>query len=222
MWKAILQTVKATFPVIAGCLISALCNQSYSQQWVIADKNNTRPEVKRQFTSPAMVTSVSVKKFNGYNEISWNALSEQNTRKFIVEYSFDGTDFLAAGEALSFNGFYNLKHYTLDTRPVLYRIRTEELNGKFSYSSLILMDGIDVPVVKIYPTVVTGNTLNAEAALPVERITITSEDGRSVFARDLNGVRDFIPLTIPALNKGMYFITFYGNGWKTTSKFLIS
>jgi len=222
MWKAILQNVKATFPVIAGYLISALCNnQSYAQQWVIAEKNNTRPEVKRQFSSPAMVSSVNVRKFNGYNEINWSALNEQDTRKFIVEYSFDGIDFMSAGEALAYNGFYNLKHYILDTRPVLYRIRTEELNGKFSYSSVILLDGIEIPVVKIYPTVVTGSTLNADAAFPVERMDIVSTDGKRVFARDLNGARDYIPLTIPALNKGMYFITFYGNGWKTTAKFLI-
>ena len=223
MWKAILQTVKATFPVIAGCLISALCtDHSYAQQYVIADKNNTRPEVNRQLSSPALVSSVAAKKFNGYNEINWSALSEQDTRRFIVEYSFDGIDFLSAGQALSSNGVYSLKHYTSDTRPVLYRIRIEELNGKFSYSSIILMDGIDIPIVKVYPTVITGNTINADAAFPVERISIVSEDGKLVFAKDLNGARDFIPLTIPALTRGMYFITFYGNGWKTTSKFLIS
>ena len=223
MWKAILQTVKATFPVIAGCLISALCNnQSYAQQWVIADKNNTRPEVNRQLSYPAMVSAVGIKKFNGYNEINWTALSEQGTRKFIVEYSFDGIDFLSAGEVLSSNGLYNLKHYTSDTRPLLYRIRIEELSGKFSYSSIILLDGIDIPVVKVYPTVVTGNELRADAAFPVERIAIVSTEGRQLFVKDLNGARDFIPLTIPSLNKGIYFITFYGNGWKSTSKFLVS
>jgi hypothetical protein len=223
MWKAILQTVKATFPVIAGCLISALCNdQAFAQQYLIADKNNTRPEVNRQLSSPALVISVTAKKWNGYNEINWNAFSEQDTRKFIVEYSYDGIDFQTAGEALSSNGVYSLKHHTLDLRPLLYRIRIEELNGKFSYSSLVLMDGVEVPVVKIYPTVVSGNAMNADAAFPVERISITTTDGRMVFAKDLNGARDFIPITLPYFSRGMYFITFYGNGWKSTSKFLVS
>jgi len=223
MWKAILQTVKATFPVIAGCMISALCtDQSFAQQNIIADKNNTRPEVNRQLTTPAMVTSIEAKKLNGINEINWNAFAEQDTRKFIVEYSYDGKDFLSAGEALSSNGVYSLKHHTLDTRPVMYRIRIEELNGKFSYSSMILLDGVDIPVVKVYPTVVSGNAINADAAFPVERISIVSTDGRQVFAKDLNGASDFIPLTIPYLSRGMYFITFFGNGWKSTSKFLVS
>src|SRR5205085_6175631 len=150
MWKAILQPVKATFPLIAGFLISALSNHpSLAQQFVIADKNNTRPEVSRQMSIPAMVSGVATDRFNGYNEINWRAYSEQDTRKYIVEYSYDGIDFSSAGEALSSNGIYSLKHYTLDPRPLLYRIRIEELNGKFSYSSLILMEGIEIPVVKI-------------------------------------------------------------------------
>ena len=222
MWKAILQNVKATFPAIAGCLVSALCiNNSYAQQFVIADKNNTRPEVNKQFSSPAMVSTFTVKKFNALNEITWTAFREQDTRQFIVEFSYDGIDFSSAGEVLSSTGVYTFKHQTLDPRPVLYRIRVEELNGKFSYSSLILLDGIDIPVVKVYPTVVKGNAVNADAAFPVERVAILSTDGRQVFAKDLNGARGFIPLTIPPLNKGMYFITFFGNGWKTTSKILV-
>lgn len=223
MWKEILRKVKATFPVLTGFLISALCNQnSFAQQYIIADKNNTRPEVTRQLSSPAMITGVGARKSNGFNEINWNAFSEKDTRKFIVEYSYNGIDFESAGEVVSSNGVYSLKHHTLDPRPVLYRIRIEELNGRFTYSSLILMDGIDIPIVRVYPTVVKGNALNADAAFPVERISIAATDGRQVFAKDLNGAKDFIPLVIPAFNPGMYFITFYGNGWKSTSKFLVN
>jgi len=84
------------------------------------------------------------------------------------------------------------------------------------------MDGIDIPVVKVYPTVVTGNIINVDAAFPVERLTVVSTDGRQVFSKDLNGVSDFIPITIPYLSRVMYFITFYGSGWKSTSKFMVS
>src|SRR5258706_6087338 len=169
-----------------------------------------------------MITAVDAKKGNGVNENNWRAFSEQDTRKFIVEYSYNGIDFLSAGEALSSDGIYSLRHQTLDPRPVVYRIRIEEMSGRFSYSSLILMDGIDIPIVKVYPTVISGNVINANAAFPVERIAVVAQDGKQVFAKDLNGARDFIPLTIPALGHGMYFITFYGNGWKSTSKFLVS
>jgi hypothetical protein len=223
MWKAILPTVKATFPVITG-LFSAfiIINPLYSQQNIIADKDNTRPETTRKYSSPARITSFAATKFNGYNEIQWSALAEQNTRKFIVEYSFDGVNFQSAGQAISATGAYNLKHHILDTRPLLYRIRVEELSGKFYYSDNILLGGIEVLPVKIYPTIITGDVVNVNAYFPVERIAVVSTDGHQVMAKDLNGARDLIRVTLPALNKGLYWITFYGNGWKTTDKFIVS
>jgi hypothetical protein len=222
MWKAILQTVKATFPLIAGCIISTFYTQSiHAQQNIIANKDNTRPETNRQVNSPAIVTAFSAKKFNGYNEINWQSVSEQSTRKYIVEYSYDGLDFQSAGQVLSTNGTYNLKHYTLDTRPLVYRIRMEELSGKTYYSSLFFLDGISVSPVQVYPTIVTGNVINVNAGVPLERVIVLSPDGQQLFAKELNGARDFIQIALPSLNKGMYFISFYGNGWRTTTKFMI-
>jgi len=223
MRKAILQTVKATFPLLAGFFISTLYIQpSFAQQYIIANKDNTRPETSRQNSSPAIITSFKAEKFNGYNEISWTALSEQGTRKFIVEYSADAVNFQSAGQVLSTDGKYIFKHYTQDTRPLIYRVKIEELTGKFSYSPEIVLDGKEIPPVSIYPTIVTGSVINANAELPVQRLTITSVDGQQQFAKDLNGVSNFIPIVIPALGKGIYFITFYGNGWKSSSRFLIS
>jgi hypothetical protein len=223
MRKAILQIVKATFPLMTGCFISTLCFQfSFAQQNIIANKDNTRPETSRQTSSPAFITSFKAEKFNGYNEISWTALSEQGTRKFIVEYSADAVNFQSAGQVLSTDGKYFLKHYTQDTRPLAYRIKIEELTGKFSHSPEIVLDGREILPVSIYPTIVTGSVINANAVLPVERLIITSADGQQQFAKDLNGVRDFIPIVIPSLGKGIYFITFYGNGWQSVSRFLIS
>jgi len=222
MWKAILPPVKATFPVIAVLFIINFCSfLSYGQQYIIANKDNTRPEVTRNSSSPVAITSFTAAAFNGYNEIQWSALSEQNSRKFIVEYSSDGINFQSAGHVISANGIYNLKHYTFDTRPLLYRIRIEELNSKFYYSDNIMLGGIDIEPVKIYPTIVTGSIINANAGFPIERITVTSTDGRQMFAKDMNGVKDFIPVAIPSLNKGMYLMTFYGNNWKSTTKFMI-
>lgn len=221
MRKDILQTVKATFPIIVVFLSTLYLNPSFAQQNIIANKDNTRPEVTRQFNSPAIVSSFVATKYNGYNEVQWRAAGEQSTRKFIVEYSYDGINFQSAGEVLSANGTYDLKHYTLDSRPLLYRVRIEDLGGKLYYSDAILLDGTGVPPVKIYPTNVTGNVINANAGFPIERVIIVSSDGQQMFAKDLNGVRDFIPINIPSLNRGMYFIIFYGSGWKSTEKFVV-
>lgn len=223
MWKAILQRVKATFPAIAGCLISTLCiNQSYAQQYVIANKDNTRPETRRQFEPlPARVFTFTANRFNGYNEIQWNAAREQDTRRYIVEYSYDSYNFQSAGQVIAINGVYDLKHYTSNTRPALYRVRIEDLTGKFYYSENVFLNGRDILPVTIYPTVVTGNIVNANTFFPVERISVVSVSGQEVFAKDMNGANEFLKINIPSLSKGWYVITFYGNGWKTASKFMV-
>ena len=224
MWKAILQKVKATFPVAAG-LFSALClnNPSTAQQYIIANKDNTRPETTRQYNqnNSARVTTLTATRFNGYNDIAWSSLSDQGTSKFIVEYSWDGVDFQTAGQVVSLNGQYNLKHYTLDTRPVLYRLRTENINGPATFSQVVLLDGNAIPAIKVYPTNVTGNIINVDAGLPLERVVITSLNGQQMYAKELNGATDLIQINIPTLNHGLYLVTFYGNGWKTTSKITI-
>jgi hypothetical protein len=220
MWKAILQPVKATFPLVAGLFSTFISTPSYSQQNIIANKDNTRPET-RQYDPPARITAFTATRFNGYNELMWNSISDLHTARFIVEYSVDGVNFQSAGQVIPTNGANDLKHYTSDTRPFLYRIHMEDIHGRSYYSSNILLDGIDVPPVKIYPTTVTGNVLNANAGFPVERVIIVSSSGQQVLAKDMNGVNDFFQITIPSLNRGLYLVTFYGDGWKSTAKFMV-
>ena len=111
MWKAILQRAKATFPLAIG-LLSTLCSiPALSQQTLISNKDQTRPEMVRQFAPlPARVFTFSAPRFNGYNDIQWTATREQATRKFIVEYRYDGVNFQTAGQAMSADGLYQLKH----------------------------------------------------------------------------------------------------------------
>lgn len=223
MRKAILQTVKAAFPVIAGFISTFIFSDPlYGQQFVIADKDNTRPEQDRVYPMPVVTLSTfNVDRNGNYNEIRWTAMNESNARRYIIEYSLDGTDFQTAGDVLVSGKPYLFKHTLIDNRPVLYRIRTEHINGRSYYSTPFLLDGIDRSPVQVYPTIVTGNIVNVNAVWPVERINISSMDGVQVFAKDVNGQNNFIPVAIPSLSKGVYFITFYGNGWNTTSKFLI-
>ncbi len=223
MWKAILRPVKATIPLIVG-LLATLCNNipGYSQQNLIANKDQTRPESASQFApSPALVFTFSATRFNGYNDIQWKASREQATRKFIVEYSYDGNNFQTAGQVLSADGVYELKHYILNDQPILYRVRIEDLDGQFHYSDNVFLNGRDILPVTIYPTVVTGNIVNVNAHFPVQRVTIVSAEGQQVFAKDINGAEEYMKINIPNLGKGWYMITFYGNGWKSTSKFMV-
>ena len=220
MRKMILQLVKATFPIAAG--FSTLISSAYSQQNIIAGKDDTHPEIAAQQFSPAKIYKLSAVQMHGYNEVQWSAVAEEDTRRFIVEYSVDGINYQSAGELTPLAGNYSLKHYTLDTRTFLYRIKMEKKDGRFFNSIDFLLDGVDIAPVKIYPTIVEGNTLNLRMAFPVHRMSIIALDGKQVMAKDLGGVVGTTQGLIPALSKGQYLVTFYGNGWRSTEKFMIA
>ena len=208
---------EAGFPLLAGFLF-ILSSPLYAQQHIIVNKDNTRPETGSQAIS-AFVTSLETTRHNGYNEIQWFAVEKDASHKFFIEYSLDGINFLSAGQVLSNTGIYNHKHYIRDARPLFYRVRIEGSAGKSTYSNPIFIDGIGIAPVQIYTTMIQGNIVNANAQLPVEKVTIVSVNGTQVFTKDINGSKDFIPIAIPSLGRGFYFITFYGNGWKSTSRF---
>jgi hypothetical protein len=218
MRKVILQFVKAT-AMIAG--FSTLMNAAYSQQNIIDKKDDTHPEISAQQSAPAKIYQFSAVKLNGYNEIRWQAAAEEDTRKFIVEYSSDGINFQSAGEVTPVTGMYTLKHQILDSRTFLYRIRMEKKDGRFFSTGSFLLGGIDARPVMLYPTIVEGNTMNLQMYLPVQRINISSTDGKQVIQKDIGGTAGFTQLAIPPLSKGIYLITFYGNGWQSTEKFMI-
>jgi hypothetical protein len=217
MWKEI---TSSRFYGLAMILLlsTTLVN---AQQNITIDKNNTRPEIDNQLRNPVIIRAFSAVRQNGYNEIRWSAEVENETRKYIVEFTEDGIHYQSAGELLTGKGIYDLKHQTFSMLPLLYRLRVEELNGRFYYTQNIMLEGIKFSPVKLYPTIITGNVINLIAGLPVERITIISGSGQQVFVQEAGGKTDQMTITIPSLARGMYFINFTGQGWKSSETFII-
>jgi hypothetical protein len=223
MWKFISAIIKrSTLNIYIGLInCFGLSLSAYSQQYVIADKDNTHPEITLQTSLPALITRFTVQRENDYSEIFWSTLREQDIRKYIIEYSMNGTNYETAGEVMADNGTYTFRHRFPHFHPALYRIKMELLNGKYFYSTGAILDGIDISPVQIYPTIIQGNTVNVNAYWPVEKINIFSASGQQVFSKDINGEKDYMAIVIPSLGKGIYWMNFYGQGWKTTSKFIV-
>ena len=221
MYNPTLQTrTKTSLLVMAGFILAICVDQLHAQQHIINKKDVTRPETSREFNSFNLASFTAIQQ-GGYNEIQWPASADDADKKVIVEYSFDGVNFLSGPEILSTGGMFTYKQYLQDTRPILYRVRTEDIKGTVSYSGAFLPKGITISPVQLQTNIVSGNVINATAQFPVERVSVVSGDGVQLFTKDINGVRDFIPVALPSLKRGIYFITFYGTGWKSTSRFMI-
>ena len=219
MRKIILHLVKASIPIAATFFI--VTSAAYSQQNIIAGKDDTHPEITAQQYMAAKIYRFSAVRMNGYNEIKWLAASEEDTRRFIVEFSTDGINYQTAGEITPVAGDYILKHHILDSRTFLYRIRMEKKDGRFFNTAGFLLGGVDLAPVRLYPTIVTGNTVNLQMYLPVHRMSIISFDGKQVMAKDLGGIAGTTQVALPILSRGQYVVTFYGNGWQSAEKFMI-
>lgn len=192
-----------------------------AQQWVIANKDNTRPEITRDQFIPAQITTLSVVRFDDFNRIEWSTRGEEETRRFIVEYSGDGTNFETAGEVIAANTPYKLNHVSKGGDPLYYRVRIESPDGRYSYSRTIFLDGNTALPVKLYSTTITGNVIKADAQIPVERVAVFSGSGQKVFAQDVGGKMDYMAFTVPSLSKGMYWVSFFGEDWKITRQFIV-
>jgi hypothetical protein len=212
--------LKAAFVMMTGCLLHVF--PVYSQQHIIANKDNTRPETTRHLTMPAKITSLKVVSFNGYNEIQWGAVGEQDTRRYIAEYTVDGVNYQTAGELAPFAGSYQLKHYTTETRPIIYRLRIEKKDGSFYDTDATLLSGTQESFVTIYPTKVQGDVINVNADFPAERAAIVGMEGQNIFSKELGGLTGSFTMAVPTLKKGVYWITFYGRGWTNTIPFLVA
>jgi hypothetical protein len=195
---------------------------AFGQQDLIANKMNTRTDVTKPFSNAVGIGVFTAQRLNGMNEIKWTAFSEQNTRRYVVEYSTDGIHYQGAGEVLPGAGNYEIDHHIFITQPLLYRIKSEGVDGKYVYSNTIFLDGEGTLPVRIYPTIITGGSVNAVADLPVERIAVTNSAGQQVFIQSVNGKDNYLSIPLPSsMGKGIYYINFIGNGWQTTSKFII-
>ena len=206
---------------IAVTIVTGYSFTGLGQQNIIDKKDDTHPEISAQQSAAARIFRFSADHLNGYNEIKWQAISEEDTKKFIVEYSNDGLNYQSAGELTPITGIYTLKHYTLDRGTFLYRIRMEKKDGQYFTTNRFLLRGIDARPVKLYPTIVEDNTVNLQMYLPVNRINIFSTDGKRIMQKEMGGTSGFTQMSIPVLTKGTYMITFYGNGWQSTEKFII-
>jgi hypothetical protein len=86
----------------------------------------------------------------------------------------------------------------------------------------VFLDGEENLAVRVYPTIITEKLLHATAALPVDQITINSGSGQQIFTQYVGGKGNYLSIPMPSsLTSGMYWITFAGRGWQTTSKFII-
>jgi len=212
-------------PTPAVSNIASISEDGSGELYAISLTGNSVYQITVPVVTPLLLTKFSGKSYGGYNELLWTAESEQNIGKFVIEYSTDGTNFLAVGNVHSLNdgntNNYSFRHVVNTGAKAFYRLRIDELNNTHSYSAVITIGGDKAKGVKIYPTIVRNSLLNIVSASPVEKVRVVGLGGQEVYAKDMNGAEGFFTIGLPALQKGFYVVSVQGRDGQSTGKILI-
>ncbi|HAO45532.1 MAG TPA: PQQ-dependent sugar dehydrogenase [Ferruginibacter sp.] len=157
---------------------------------------------------PVTVLDFSATALNGYNEIKWRTLNEQNVSFFEVEFGTDGTSFSAAGRVNAINippaNNYSFRHNIPVFTKLYYRLKITDRSGRITYSDTVSVSKTFARSVFLYPVPVTGSQLFVYSDRPVEWITLYAADGKRVFQKMFNNLSGRLPVDLPFLQTGVY------------------
>lgn len=173
--------------------------------------------------------------FNGRKEneivnLNWATGNEQNTDRFWVQRSINGTNYTDIGSRKAAGNSSGTRTYQYPDAdgpklpaPVLYyRIRQVDLDGKFTYSNVVAIQNTKAangPLVQVYPNPFTQqlNVKVQSTAAPAteDRLELYNNAGLLVYSRNLanrpaNGVVNINNL--PFLTQGVYYLRVYIGG----------
>lgn len=147
--------------------------------------------------------------------LSWTALNESNISDYEIQRSLDGHNFKAIGKVAAAAAMHDMQNYSFtDEKPLcghnFYRIRINDLDGGYSYSS---SESIFIPYEDmefgIYPVLATER-ISLEFGKPAENGTIAIYDIHGQMIRSFSlekGISRF-EIDISDLKKGMFVIRY--------------
>ena len=172
--------------------------------------NGTFYKVITSSVTPVTLLQFTAKAFTAYNELRWKTINEQNIAYYEIEYSADGVNYTSAGKINAVNlpteYNYSFQHPITLLTKIFYRLKIKDTDGKTNFSNVVKLDKKEWGNFKIYPTLVTGNEFNIVSGKAVEQVIIFSADGKKVLQKRLNNLSGTIPVLLPDLQNGFYFV----------------
>lgn len=173
---------------------------------------------------PVKFSSFDAKAAGGNVNLNWSLALEENVSGYDVEKSNDGSNFTKIGFV---NATGTMNYAFTDTKiseaTSYYRIKAVDIDGKFSYSTVVTMKGGKSSILlKAFPMpAVNELTLQHNTATNASQISISSAEGRTIKAIvPGNGTQQTV-INISSFKPGIYVIRFsIENGETETLKFV--
>ena len=168
---------------------------------------------------PNVVLPVTLITFNGTLNnsevlLSWKTSSEQGSKYFDVEKSPDGTNFRAIGKVNAAGNSSSISDYSYTDKQVdefnYYRLKMVDIDGKFTYSSTILVKDANVSQqvwVGNNPFHDIINIRLAKSPRQNVRVELLNENGAKVYLKEF-GSTNVMNLNVSGVNlaAGVYLL----------------
>jgi hypothetical protein len=187
-------------------------------------------------TLPVDLISFSATYSNQQTSLKWASENEVNFEKFIVERSATGSDFAPVGEKIASgtrgrNNYDYIDDLTTATGSVFYyRLKMVDIDGKFTYSSIVLVkkEAKTINGIAISPNpIVSGSTSVRFAASRPATVDFKVVDisGKSVLQQKSKAYDGNNTITINNLDKlqpGTYVLQMISDGESSVIKFSVT
>lgn len=191
-------------------------------RWTLSSFSNPLPVLLLEFKGKLQ---------NSNALLNWKTENEQNTSKFEVERSTDGSNYNAVGYVTAANtagvhqyGFIDNNITALGVPVVYYRLKQIDTDSRFKYSGIIALSIENKNTVLLYPNPATDNlniniSVNRADKIQARIVDIT---GREIMQRQWNitAGSTSLQIDISTLSQGMYYLQINGELIRETRSFI--
>ena len=169
--------------------------------------SNFVPQFASLLALPVSWLSFTAQKQGNNVLLSWSTGSEQNSKDFIVQHSVNGSSWNNIGSIPAAGNSATVKQYSfLHSNPVsginYYRILQEDLDGKFTYSTITsLLYAGNVSQITVYPNPVTNGIVHLQLKKAAS-VSVYSNTGELIMSKQLPAGTQ--QLDVSRLAKGIY------------------
>lgn len=175
---------------------------------------------------PVTLKQFTGKAFNGYNEIRWITAGELNMADYKIEYSNNGVNYDIAGSINPVNNSsensYSFRHnMTPGSAKIFYRLKMTDINGRVTYSTVLVLDKKDNGSVNIYPNPLTGDQCTIISGKPIVQIILFTIEGSRIFTKQMNNISGTVNVPLPELQNGIYIMQLKTTGGWVNEKIMV-
>jgi hypothetical protein len=199
--------------------VTSLPSDSNYNWWALVDKASPLP---------LELVSFEARKIGKAVKLNWMTTNENNCASFEIQRSTDAVNFTIIGKESAKNSQQNIYNFT-DNSPLTdlsyYRLKQNDIDGTFSYTSIRSIHTNGLAKINIYPNPTENNTIQVdmgEMPLGNYNFVLHDQQGRIVYSVEKNIRNEIFQIKFPAqLTPGLYLLKVRSSGYILTSKLIL-